>query len=131
MFSNGILVATSPTSTARGPGEGALGGARSRWHAGKQGRAVFRAECASCHTLDGYLSIRARVAPVDADMLDGILATMRAEGDEYVSGKYTHQGHVDTAKLDYPFMPPLVGTDAEIEALTAYLVSLKPRKQRR
>jgi hypothetical protein len=62
---------------------------------------------------------------VDADMIGGILATMREEGDEYVSGAYVHQGHIDTTKLDYPFMPPAVGTDDEIEALTAYLVSLK------
>ena len=91
-----------------------------------KGRAVFRAECASCHTIDGYLSIRKLVAPVDPDMLNGILATMHDEGKEYAAGTYTHQGHVTTDKLDYPLMPPLVGTDAEQEALAAYLLTLKP-----
>jgi hypothetical protein len=51
---------------------------------------------------------------------------MREEGNEYVSGRYTHQGHVATEKLDYPLMPPLVGTDDEINALASYLLSLKP-----
>jgi hypothetical protein len=50
---------------------------------------------------------------------------MREEGEEYASGAYVHDGHIDTTGLDYPFMPPLVGTDEEVEALTAYLVSLK------
>ena len=127
MFSNGVLVGEIADLNQRG----VL--AKARWAAREaggtpesKGRAVFRAQCASCHTIDGYLSIRALVAPVDADMLAGILATLRAEGDEYLSGKHTHEGHVDTRQLDYPFMPPLVGTDDEVEALTAYLVSLKP-----
>ncbi len=126
MFSNGVLVGEIADLDRRG----VL--AKAGWAAREadgtpvsRGAAVFRAQCASCHTVDGYMSIRARVAPVDPDMLAGILATMRAEGDEYVSGKYTHAGHIDTRQLDYPFMPPLVGTAEEVEALTAYLVSLK------
>jgi mono/diheme cytochrome c family protein len=126
MFSNGVLVSEIADLNQRG----IL--AKARWAAREaggtpesKGRAVFRAQCAACHTVDGYLSIRALVAPVDADMIGGILATMREEGDEYVSGAYVHDGHVDTTTLDYPFMPPLVGTDDEVEALTAYLASLK------
>jgi cytochrome bd ubiquinol oxidase subunit I len=127
MFSNGILIGEITDLNQRG----IL--AKARWAAREvgdspesKGRAVFRAQCASCHTVDGYLSIRALVGPVDADMIGGILATMREEGEEYASGAYVHEGHVDTTKLDYPYMPPLVGTDEEVEALTAYLVSLKP-----
>jgi cytochrome bd ubiquinol oxidase subunit I len=126
MFSNGVLVGEIGDLNRRG----VL--AKARWAAREagatpesRGGAVFRAQCSSCHTVDGYLSIRTLVIPVDADMLAGILATLRAEGDEYASGTYTHQGHVDTQNLDYPQMPPLVGTDEEVEALTAYLVSLK------
>ena len=126
MFSNGILVSeiaalnrsgvlAKASWAGRGAGDDTIA----------KGRAVFRAQCASCHTLDGYLSIRRIVAPVDADMLGGILATMREEGEEYISGKYTHGGHIATENLDYPFMPPLVGTDDEVEALSAYLLSLK------
>jgi cytochrome bd ubiquinol oxidase subunit I len=126
MFSNGVLVGEINDLNQRGVLAKARWAARESGAAPEsKGRAVFRAQCASCHTVEGYLSIRKIVAPVDADMLAGILASMRAEGDEYTSGKYTHEGHVDTAKLDYPFMPPLVGTDEEVEALTAYLMSLK------
>ena len=91
-----------------------------------KGRAVFRAECASCHTVDGYLSIRKLVAPVDPDMLKGILSALHDEGNDYATGKYSKQGHVSTEKLDYPLMPPLVGTEEEQEALAAYLLSLRP-----
>ncbi len=127
MFSNGILVSEIADLDQRG----VL--AKATWAAqgadtspAAVGRAVFRAECAACHTLDGYLSIRKLVAPVDPDMLNGILATMREEGSEYVGGKYTHQGHIATDKLDYPLMPPLVGTDAEQAALASYLLTLRP-----
>ena len=127
MFSNGVLVGEIADLNERG----IL--AKARWVAREagdtpesRGRAVFRAQCAACHTVDGYLSIRALVAPVDADMITGILATMAEEGEEYASGAYVHQGHIDTTQLDYPFMPPFVGTGDEMEALAAYLVSLKP-----
>ncbi len=127
MFSNGILISEIKDLDQRGVLAKAVWAARGS--DGSQvatGRAVFRAECASCHTIDGYLSIRKLVAPVDPDMLSGILATMREEGNEYATGTYTHEGHVATDKLDYPLMPPLVGTAAEQDALAAYLLTLKP-----
>ena len=126
MFSNGILVSEIAELNEKGILSKAVWAARaSDGSPESMGRAVFRAQCASCHTVDGYLSVRTLVAPVDADMLSGILATLRAEGDEYMSGKYIHEGHVATEQLDYPHMPPLVGTDEEVEALSAYLLSLK------
>jgi mono/diheme cytochrome c family protein len=127
MFSNGILVGEIEDLNRRGILAKAAWVAREADQTPEsKGRAVFRAQCAACHTIDGYQSVRKLLAPVDADMLGGILATMREEGDEYASGAYLHEGHIDTTKLDYPFMPPLVGTDEEVEALTAYLLSLKP-----
>ncbi|MFN3414622.1 MAG: c-type cytochrome, partial [Thermoanaerobaculum sp.] len=93
-----------------------------------KGRAVFRAQCAMCHTENGYLGIRQLIAGADAETLDLILTTMREEGEEYASGTYTHKGHVATEKLDYPFMPPLVGTEEEKEALKTYLVTLTGTK---
>jgi cytochrome d ubiquinol oxidase subunit I len=126
MFSNGILVSDIPTLNEKGILSHAVWAAReSDGTELSMGRAVFRAECASCHTIDGYQSIRKLVAPVDADMVSGILMTLKAEGDEYGEAGYVHKGHYATDKMDYPFMPPLVGTDEETEALAAYLVSLK------
>lgn len=89
-----------------------------------RGRAVFRAQCASCHTLDGYLGMRRLTAAADPDMLHGILMTMREMGDAYVDAHKRGQP-LDTRQLDYPLMPPLVGSDEEVEALVAYLQSLK------
>ena len=126
MFSNGVLVSEIPDLNQRGILSKAVWAVQTSGGDQAKGRAVFRAQCASCHTLDGYLSIRKLVAPVDADMLNGILSTMREEGNEYTSGQYTHEGHVATEKLDYPLMPPLVGTEAEVDALASYLLSLKP-----
>jgi len=126
MFSNGVLISEIESLNQRGilakAGWAAFGTTADPVG---RGRAVFRAQCASCHTLDGYLGIRALVEPVDADMLNGILTIMREEGAEYVSGRYTHKGHVATENLDYPHMPPLVGTEEEVEALHSYLMSLK------
>jgi len=126
MFSNGVLISEITDLNSKGMLS------KARWAAREdngtpegKGHAVFRAECAACHTIDGYLSIRTRIAPVDVDMLNGILATMAEEGSEYTKGTYTHQGHVATEKLDYPYMPPFVGTEEEMGALVSYLMSLK------
>jgi cytochrome bd ubiquinol oxidase subunit I len=125
MFSNGLLV----SDIAKLDSGGVLPGAP--WAsiglpdtAVGRGRAVFRAECASCHTVDHYLSIRSLVAPTDPDMLNGILASLKAQGDTYAQAAAKGET-VDTTRLDYPLMPPLVGSDAEVEALVAYLASLK------
>lgn len=130
MFSNGILISEIDDLNQRG----IL--AKAKWAARESdgtpvsmGRAVYRAECQACHTVDGYLSIRKLVEAPDADTLGLILSVLHDEGFEYTSGKYTEAGHVATQKLDYPHMPPLVGTAEEIEALKAYLLSLqKPQK---
>jgi len=122
MFSNGVLVSEIDALNERG----IL--AKAGWAAFGTGddpvglgRAVFRAQCASCHTLDGYLAIRPLVEQADADILAGILAVMKDQGAAYAAGTPT-----PTEKLDYPHMPPLVGTDEEVEALHSYLMSLKP-----
>jgi len=127
MFSNGIRIGEIADLNQHGVLVKAAWAARgSAASTEVKGQAVFRAECASCHTVDGYLSIRKLVAPVDPDMLRGILSALHEEGKDYASGKYAHDGHVSTEKLDYPLMPPLVGTDEEQEALASYLLSLRP-----
>lgn len=126
MFSNGVLVSEIGDLDQRGILSKARWAVRETSGPEAKGEAVFRAECASCHTIDSYLSIRKLLTPVDADMLNGILTTMRQEGKEYSAAGYVHQGHIATDKLDYPLMPPLVGTDEEVQALTSYLLTLKP-----
>ena len=126
MFSNGILVSEIKDLNERGILSKATWAAReSDGTPVSMGRAVYRAQCQACHTLDGYLSLRKLVAAPDADTLGLILEVMHGEGEEYASGKYADRGHVATQKFDYPAMPPLVGTALEVEALKAYLLSLQ------
>ena len=119
MFSNGVLVA----EIERLNEEGILSKAGWAAHrAGSEpediGKAVFRAQCASCHTLDGYQAIR---PVIDPDFIEANVWALWAQGEEYVPGEA-----VDKAALDYPYMPPFVGTEEELEALVAYLASLAP-----
>ena len=86
-----------------------------------KGQQVFRAQCASCHTLDGYQGIR-ELLPDDPDMTFGVLYTMYEQGNAFVE-RETGQP-VDKSELDYPFMPPFVGTEEELEALAVYLGEL-------
>ena len=95
-----------------------MGGSRREDDTRERGRAVFRAQCASCHTLDGYLSIRKRTAAADADFLGLLLTALRDDGPKWAARP--------PQKPDYPFMPPFVGTDGELSALVTYLDSLKP-----
>jgi hypothetical protein len=71
----------------------------------RAGEEVFRVQCASCHTVYGYNSIRFAVKGWSWSMIDYQL------------------GHLDSLK---GFMPPFVGTDAERQALGAWLASLNP-----
>ena len=69
LFSNGLLVADIPTFNS----EGVL--AKSGWAARaadeplSTGRQLFRTQCSSCHTLDGYQSIRG-VLPTSTEVLE-------------------------------------------------------------
>jgi cytochrome bd-type quinol oxidase subunit 1 len=72
----------------------------------ESGREVFRVQCASCHTVDGYNSIRFAVKGWSSDMIEYQLL------------------HLNELK---GFMPPFVGTDAERRALRDWLLSLNPQ----
>ncbi len=72
----------------------------------ESGRDVFRVQCASCHTVDGYNSIRFAVKGWSSDMLEYQLL------------------HLNELK---GFMPPFVGTDSERRALRDWLLSLNPQ----
>jgi len=104
MYSNGVRVdevdrlnREGILTKARWAGAGILAGPT------MLGQRVFRAQCQMCHSLNGYLAIRPLVAGQDAEGLAAFLEALRA-------GR--------------PGMPPIVGTEQEIEGLAAYLASL-------
>ncbi len=71
-----------------------------------RGEAIFRGECSSCHTLDGYRPIRQLLAGRDRANIASFLKMLH----EY--------------KADSPyrrFMPPLSGTAEDVNDLTEYL----------
>lgn len=125
MFSNGVLISEIPKLNE----EGFL--AKAKWMMVGQpdepvakGRAVFRAQCAMCHTENGYLAIRSLVGPMDQNMLDVVLTMMRDDAGPYLEALETKTFSVAWDSLNYPYMPPLLGTDEEVEALKAYLSTL-------
>ena len=72
------------------------------------GREVFRVECESCHTTDGYRGMK------------NILATRQWDRDEI-------QAMLGSLYLMHnAVMAPFAGTSAERAALTAFLFSLRP-----
>jgi cytochrome bd-type quinol oxidase subunit 1 len=76
-----------------------------------EGRLVFRAACMSCHTVDGYRSMRVFLHDRDEKNIGDFLATL----------------HDDKADSPYhSYMPPLAASAQEINALKAYLVTLSP-----
>ena len=120
MFSNGVLVSEIDRLNEKGILSKAVwankeAGGRSL----SLGESVFRAECASCHTRDGYLGIRKIASAMDGDLAEMFLTAMRDDGANWkarAAGK--------DVKPDYPFMPPFVGTDEELKALALWLASL-------
>jgi len=127
MFSNGLRVEEIAAVNATG----ALGKARWAAHPPAEesvvrGRQLFRAQCAACHTLDGYQGIR-KLLPDDFDMIYGVVYALYDMGEAYTSAEPGTT--VDKSRLDYPFMPPFAGTEEEIEALTEYLTSIAPVAQ--
>jgi cytochrome bd-type quinol oxidase subunit 1 len=69
----------------------------------ESGQDVFRVQCASCHTVDGYNSIRFAVKGWSPEMIEYLLL------------------HLNELK---GFMPPFIGTDLERQALRDWLMSL-------
>lgn len=76
-----------------------------------KGEVIFRYQCMGCHTTDGYRGIKGLVGERDEVALTGFLHLIK--GTDKDSNPYLG------------IMPPLVGNDDEIEALSAYLCSLK------
>lgn len=75
------------------------------------GRAMFRGQCMACHTETGYRSMKGLLGERDSKAIDNVVKMLREAG-----------------KADNPYhkyMPPIVGTDAEVAALSDYLKALK------
>lgn len=72
------------------------------------GEDLFRLQCASCHTLDGY---------------NGVRPLVRGWTRDFASHQVARLGMLKG------YMPPFLGTAQEQEALAAYLVSLNAKKE--
>ena len=122
MFSNGVLVDEIGELNENGMLSKARWAARvTSTNSVEMGRQVFDAQCRSCHTIDGYLSIR-ELAPEDPDMTYSILYALYDQGEMFTAlepGEAVAMGD-----LNYPFMPPFVGTEEEMEALVDFIASL-------
>lgn len=73
-----------------------------------RGEAMFRGQCGACHTIDGYRSLRVLLAGRNRASIQNFLSMLH----EY--------------KPDSPyrkFMPPLTGTQEEIQSLGVFLAS--------
>jgi cytochrome bd ubiquinol oxidase subunit I len=108
MYSNGVRVANVTNLNANGYL------ATSMWTTGdssswERGVAMYRGQCASCHTIDGYRSLRRLTAGRDRRSLGNLLTLF-------------HEPKPDSPYRR--FMPPLTGTQTEINSLADYLYSL-------
>ena len=103
MYSNGVRRSEVAHYNQAGFTTGSI------WQADDIGEAMFRGQCMNCHTVDGYRAIR--------ELLHG--------HDRAAIGKILAMLHDSPANSPYKmFMPPLVGTPAEITALGDYLGKL-------
>ncbi|HLY41207.1 MAG TPA: cytochrome ubiquinol oxidase subunit I [Terracidiphilus sp.] len=106
MFSNGTRV----PYVSRINAEGYL--ARSNWvwngsdSAYSRGEAIFRGECGSCHTLDGYRPLR--------QLLEG---RDRTNIRNFIGMLHEYKGDSPYRK----FMPPMAGTQQDVDDLSDFL----------
>lgn len=75
----------------------------------QRGEAMFRGQCMSCHTVNGYRSMKKFLADRDDKAIGNILNMLR---DPKSDAPY------------HAFMPQLVGTNDEVLALQTYLATL-------
>jgi cytochrome bd-type quinol oxidase subunit 1 len=116
LYSNGTRVKDVAKRNAEGylahspwlvRGEGADSTALSKYEVGKR---MFQGQCMSCHTVDGYRSMRRLLKDRDNRSIANVLAML----------------HDDKPDSPYrKFMPPLVGRPEEIDALRFYLNHLE------
>lgn len=106
LYSNGTFAMQQPEAggvltRARWSVYGSVDSAPSSVHAGQD---IFRVQCASCHTIEGY---------------NGVAPLVRGWDEAFAA----HQ--IDRLNVLKGYMPPFMGNAAERDALAAYLTSLK------
>jgi cytochrome bd-type quinol oxidase subunit 1 len=106
MYSNGVRV----PYVSRINQEGYLAHSTWVWNGSvssySRGEAIFRGECGSCHTMDGYRPMR--------QLLSG--------RDHANIGSFVLMLHDYKPDMPYKkFMPPMVGTQQDVNDLTVYL----------
>jgi mono/diheme cytochrome c family protein len=112
MYSNGVRLNAVETFSREGYLANTLWVRDAGGGAVAPGEAMFRGQCMSCHTLNGYRPMRRLLAGRDREGVGNFLKVL--------------QEH----KPDSPyhaFMPQLVGTAEEIAALGDYLETLVPK----
>jgi mono/diheme cytochrome c family protein len=119
-----------PAAADTPEGIGVTGGEPAAWTednldvAVAAGREMFKLECFTCHTLDGYLGIRPLVAGLSPTAITGTLDRLarpvdaRGEPTSWEDPQFRLESWRDRR------MPPFVGTDAEKEVLAMYLARL-------
>jgi cytochrome bd-type quinol oxidase subunit 1 len=106
MYSNGVRVPYA----ARINQEGYLAHSNWVWNDSassySRGEAIFRGECGSCHTLDGYRPLRQLLSGRDRANIGNFITML-------------HEYKPDSPYRHY--MPPMTGTKQDIDDLTDYL----------
>jgi cytochrome bd-type quinol oxidase subunit 1 len=106
MFSNGVRVKYVDRINREGylaHSEWTWNGANSSY---SRGEAIFRGECGSCHTLNGYRPLRTLLDGRDRAGINNFVAMLH----DYKSDSPYHR-----------FMPPMVGTKQDVDDLTNFL----------
>lgn len=91
---------------------------------GHEGRELFRAECAWCHTENGYLAIRPLARGKSAAALQTVLAKMAEPVDGHGQPASWDAADLRVKTWRSRRMPPFVGTDEERATLAAYVALL-------
>jgi cytochrome d ubiquinol oxidase subunit I len=108
MYSNGVLKSEVPKLIEKGYV------ASFKWatqNPAELGQNMFRNQCASCHTVDGYRSMKQLLGERDEKAILALLQTMQ---------------NLDPKQNPYTtIMPPVIGKKSELEALSKYLYSIK------
>jgi mono/diheme cytochrome c family protein len=89
-----------------------------------QGRQLFKLLCSSCHTVDGYLGIRALVEGQSTESIQGVVTRLAHPVDSSGQPTCWSNPQLQLSTWKGRRMPPFAGTPEEMELLSHYLGSL-------